>query len=459
MAALKLSCLILAPLHLRLVASIETKLSPRTRREAENEDVRLKRGDASGLSTLVVSPSGSAAKLDTTEHGARFMRAERKGYDASPSSEIALRRRCQKFYAMTFEEIEALVPDLKSCLVNTYGHVVYKSITNLQSELSKQSVDECVAQSAGEADLVAIPPYYPKECNYPNYGRTCNHPDNHWRSGKLCDSEVWNAIEQLQQPNRPLHGKKVLIFDDAGALRNPGQMRSCAAEGYSLEGLTAQQAKCGDTYDLARDSMYSRPDFVWAKIGADRKHYRPGIDISLATPPLASASWQAAEEPLTQKPYFASFKGGFERGPIRQRAHNLFHNGKDIMIVDFDWTKGSGDSGNSHQEYHKLLHGSVFNLILRGDTLWSNRFNDVVCSGGVPVLVTKDWVPPLSELVPFDSYGVLIEESQLENMIDILRRISDADRERLRAASLHACREHFQTIDLQMRSVAQILAR
>ena len=36
------------------------------------------------------------------------------------------------------------------------------------------------------------------------------------------------------------------------------------------------------------------------------------------------------------------------------------------------------------------------------------RFIDAVCSGSVPVLVTDKMVPPFDELVPFESYGVLV---------------------------------------------------
>ncbi len=47
------------------------------------------------------------------------------------------------------------------------------------------------------------------------------------------------------------------------------------------------------------------------------------------------------------------------------------------------------------------------------DVLFTYRFTEAVCSGGIPVMVTSSQVPPLQDLVPFDTYGVLIRDEEI----------------------------------------------
>lgn len=45
--------------------------------------------------------------------------------------------------------------------------------------------------------------------------------------------------------------------------------------------------------------------------------------------------------------------------------------------------------------------------------LFTYRFSEAVCSGGIPVMVTSSQVPPLQDLVPFETYGVLIRDEEI----------------------------------------------
>lgn len=47
------------------------------------------------------------------------------------------------------------------------------------------------------------------------------------------------------------------------------------------------------------------------------------------------------------------------------------------------------------------------------DVLFTYRFSEAVCSGGIPVMVTSSQVPPLQDLVPFETYGVLIRDEEI----------------------------------------------
>merc|ERR1711920_576643 len=104
-----------------------------------------------------------------------------------------------------------------------------------------------------------------------------------------------------------------------------------------------------------------------------------------------------------ERPVLASFVGRFKKHPIRKYVAELVHNGQDVFIEDvIDDTL-----------YERYLHSSTFGLILRGDDRWSFRFNDIVCSGSIPVLVTDIMVPPFNEIVPFEEYGILIKEEKI----------------------------------------------
>ena len=54
------------------------------------------------------------------------------------------------------------------------------------------------------------------------------------------------------------------------------------------------------------------------------------------------------------------------------------------------------------------------------DVLFTYRFSEAVCSGGIPVMVTSSQVPPLQDLVPFDTYGVLIRDEEIPGARDEL---------------------------------------
>merc|ERR1719478_986980 len=93
---------------------------------------------------------------------------------------------------------------------------------------------------------------------------------------------------------------------------------------------------------------------------------------------------------------------------IRKRAMKYWHDGKSVVISD------KNDEQDTY-DFDDLMISSRFVLILAGDDVWSFRFNEAVCSGGVPVLVTNLWIPPFENIVPFETYGVLVRESSLDN--------------------------------------------
>jgi len=280
------------------------------------------------------------------------------GVNVQPISKAPADAQCTRsFYQYTFDEFEDRFPQLKRCLLTTYALIV---------ESAAKEASSCRAQRPEDADVLMVAPYLALECNWPSYGGgNCHSSANYYRPGRICyGQEVISAVAELQAiyPH-----KSVLLIE-----QNP----------------------LFSTYPLNKKE-YAEPNRIWAKVNSLNAFYRPGQDISM--PPVATKRCEhvparAFDEELSAKRYFLSFKGQTERGPVRSKVLHLFNNGADQVVVKGD---------NRDYDMDELMQSSRFNLILGGDVEFSYRFNEAVCSGGVPVLVTERWVPPFSEFLPF----------------------------------------------------------
>lgn len=324
---------------------------------------------------------------------------------------------CKKrFYAYTLEEFEKEFPDLAKCHLTTYAAVVHSTIHD----------DPCKTLNKSAADFLVPPPYLAQECNWPAYGGgNCFSKANTFRPGELCKENAAKAFAEVQMQNSD---KFSLIVDHNSE--------------WKVYNLPAEQ--------------YAQSGQVRAKVNSMAPYYRPDADVSM--PPAATARCRntpssAFEEPLEAKRYFVSFKGnlnvGFPGDPnnhgstqsreVRHRVQRVLHNGRDRIIVD---------SSHLTYDFDTLLRSSRFLPIIGGDVEFSYRFNEAVCSGGVPVLITKAWVPPFHEFVPFETYGVRVHEDQVEDLAHILQSLPKADVEQRRKMARKMCNEAFQTTEM-----------
>jgi len=147
---------------------------------------------------------------------------------------------------------------------------------------------------------------------------------------------------------------------------------------------------------------------------------------------------KAYDEPVAHKMFFLSFKGNLENAPVRQVVTKLYNNDRD-QVIHPSW--------DPSYDFDYLLQHSRFNLILRGDVEFSYRFNEAVCSGGVPVLVTDHWIPPFNELFPFESYGVFVHEKDVGSLLSILKALPDQEVENRRSKARIYCQNTFQTTE------------
>jgi len=325
--------------------------------------------------------------------GGTPVQTHRTSTDAEASSDVQCNRR---FYSYTFDEFEDSFPELRECFLTTYAALVHS--------VAKQA--PCRAQRQNEADVLMVPPYLALECNWPAYsGNYCFNAANSYRPGILCEGQVISAVAKLQA----LNPTKSVLLVSHNIWFNP--------------------------YEFGKEE-YAIPGRIWAKVGSRLPFYRPGLDVSMPPPATKRCELtptEAYEEKLSAKRYFLSFKGRMKQ-PLRIKIAELFHNGVDQVVVDSD---------NTAYDFDTLLESSIFNLVLGGDMDWSYRFNEAVCSGGVPVLVTEHWIPPFSEFLPFDSYGVLVYERNFQDLLMTLKAIPERKVQQLREAARHACATAF----------------
>lgn len=326
------------------------------------------------------------------------------------------------FHALSVDEAERLQPQLSRCLVSTWAAKMYSSL----------AADPCSQDSAEKADMVVLPGYTAVECNWPIFGggvcmNTRDGLSNFARAGSACRGEdTLQAYRELQAH----FGKHVVVLENSP---NPR----------------------GNKYDLPDSSLYADPEMSWAFVGADSSHYRPGSDVSLPPGPslrcqMSPQLAQSFEEPLEKKAFLATFKGSFESHPFRRQAQMELHDGQKVII---------DDKHDDRWRFEELLYSTVFALILRGDDIMTTRVNEAICSGGIPVLVTDSWIPPFNETVPWESFGLIHDETDLGSLTSRLENLSKGDRMRLRQGAREACENNFQTIDRHAASLAQAVTR
>ena len=191
-----------------------------------------------------------------------------------------------------------------------------------------------------------------------------------------------------------------------------------------LDGKLLVLSDMGDK-GLPQDTSFSR-----LLLGARRSTFQYGIDVAMPAEPTPRCSGEAASmsfmEPLEHKRFLVSFKGRWEP-PWEKQVAALHDNNNNVVIVD---------DANAEYDAEFLLWNSVFILVFATANYRNSRFNEAVCSGGIPVaMADASWVPPFDGFIRFSSYGVLIEDSNPSNLLPRLRDVL------LNTAEVHVLRE------------------
>lgn len=336
----------------------------------------------------------------------------------------------QTFYVLKLEEAEQMQPALATCLVSTWAAKFYVLLQKAA----------CAAKSLEDASIVVLPGYTATECNWPIYnGGDCTVHDgavsNLARRGRLCRGE--DVVFDLQQLQAKLKKRTVVLENSPN--------------------------NTGNKYDLATAAAYADGGLSWALVGTDAEHYRESQDISLPPGPstrcdltLSPRLEASFAEGLEKKRFLASFKGNMRMHYSRVHAAAVLHDGAQVIV---------SDKSDPLYDFDELLYSSVFALILRGDAIMTTRVNEAICSGGIPVLVTGSadrksaWVPPFQEVMPFESFGLMHDEKDIETLRPRLDALSKGERERLRQGARRACEHLFQNIEAHARALSLALGK
>lgn len=117
----------------------------------------------------------------------------------------------------------------------------------------------------------------------------------------------------------------------------------------------------------------------------------------------------------TNKDIFASFIGTINgRHSIRERLYKTLHSLPNYIIsesVNFNYFK-------------EIMERSIFSLCPRGYGKTSFRINESLNLGSIPVYIHDDAWIPFNDKINFEDYGVLIHESKLDILDEILKSYS-----------------------------------
>lgn len=131
--------------------------------------------------------------------------------------------------------------------------------------------------------------------------------------------------------------------------------------------------------------------------------------------------------PLINKPHtkiernkdiFASFVGVINgRHIIREKLKEVLMNKNGYYISE----------SSGFWSFKEVMEKSIFSLCPRGYGKTSFRINESLNLGSIPVYIYDDpWIP-FNDLINFEDYGVLISESELYNIDNILKSFTDED--------------------------------
>lgn len=299
------------------------------------------------------------------------------------------------------------------CELSIYGEALYQHLLfhprrTLNSEIAKLGV---------------MPPFMAYEMHWPWYNRP---GENMARTGTDCYTATVVEAKQLYEDycadNRLPGGFFIVLVD---------------LDPYWFHEMDS--------------ALYSDPLFSWAKLNLLDRHCRLHRDISMPPPATERLMrYKVDMRDLSKKKYWLTFKGTLSRHPVRAELATLHNATAGIIISD------SSKEDNEY-DYDDLMSSSKFTLVVRGDAEYSYRFTEAVCSGAVPVLVADGWVPPFSTLVPFQTYGIHIQEKDWQTLVAQLLYIDDQQWLNMQQSALSFCHNHLVSVHLQFHTMIDLL--
>ena len=145
----------------------------------------------------------------------------------------------------------------------------------------------------------------------------------------------------------------------------------------------------------------------------------PYIKNSVPTPLICS---KIPSPPIAQKDIFASFVGSITH-PIRYKLYESCKNHSDFYFSGQGWSPVV--SKNRMDEFLNISNRSKFTLCPRGYGNTSFRLYECMQLNSVPVYISNDFYLPWSDELNWNEFCIIINESEIQNIGDILHNITD----------------------------------
>ncbi|KAK2446246.1 Exostosin family protein [Trifolium repens] len=123
--------------------------------------------------------------------------------------------------------------------------------------------------------------------------------------------------------------------------------------------------------------------------------------------------------PPSQRPILAFFAGGLH-GYVRPMLLKLWENKEPDMKIS-----GPLPHVKGNRNYIELMKSSKFCICARGHEVNSPRVVEAIFHECIPVIISDNFIPPLFEVLNWDSFAVFIKEKHIAYLRDILLAISE----------------------------------
>ncbi|GAB2261763.1 hypothetical protein Droror1_Dr00002760 [Drosera rotundifolia] len=160
-------------------------------------------------------------------------------------------------------------------------------------------------------------------------------------------------------------------------------------------------------------------DVSLPEIKLDSGHFSPQL---LSIPPRTNP-----------RPYLAFFAGGLH-GPIRPILLNHWK-GKDPNIQVYEYLPKELD-------YFSFMNKSKFCLCPSGYEVASPRILESIYTGCVPVILSKSYVLPFSDVLRWEAFSIQIDVEEIPRLKQVLEAVTD-DKYRMLLEGSRAVRRHF----------------
>ncbi|XP_058785181.1 probable glycosyltransferase At5g03795 isoform X2 [Vicia villosa] len=123
--------------------------------------------------------------------------------------------------------------------------------------------------------------------------------------------------------------------------------------------------------------------------------------------------------PPSQRPILAFFAGGLH-GYVRPMLLKLWENKEPDMKIS-----GPLPHVRGNKNYIELMKSSRFCICARGHEVNSPRVVEAIFHECVPVIISDNFIPPLFEVLNWESFAVFIKEKHIAYLRDVLVSISE----------------------------------